>query len=151
MLVDCLLGEGFENIGVMDLSAAALGESRHRLGEASSSVEWIEGDVLHYRAQTPWAIWHDRAVFHFLVDPADRSRYRESMYHSVSPGGQVIVATFGPDGPLQCSGLETLRCSAEDIARELGEGVRLEETRAEVHRTPSGMDQEFVYARLTRI
>jgi len=151
VLVDRLIEAGFSDVGVMDLSSAALHASQGRLGEASAQVEWIEGDVLAYRAPRPWTIWHDRAVFHFLVDPLDRTRYRESLYRSVPPGGHVIVATFGPDGPRRCSGLDTLRYSADGIARELGDGVRLIETCTEDHRTPSGVEQQFVYARFVRV
>ena len=151
VLVDHLLEEGFQNIGVLDVSPTALRASQERLGGASAGIEWLEADILHYRAAQAWDIWHDRAVFHFLVDPQDRAWYRESLYHSVSQGGHVIVATFGPEGPCRCSGLETLRCSAEDIAEELGDGVRLVEARTEDHRTPSGVVQPFVYARMVRV
>jgi len=151
VLVDHLLDEGFERVGVLDLSSAALRASQQRLGEAAGAIEWTEIDVLDYQAPHPWDLWHDRAVFHFLIDPHDRARYRESLYNAVPPGGHVIVATFGPDGPRQCSGLDTARYSAEDLARELGPGVRLIEARAEDHRTPSGAVQSFVYARLLRV
>ncbi|MDH3270069.1 MAG: class I SAM-dependent methyltransferase [Gemmatimonadota bacterium] len=151
VLVDRLLEAGFEHIGVMDIAPAALSASRDRLGPRSDAVEWVEADVLEYRANEPWDIWHDRAVFHFLVDPEDRARYRASLYEAVAPGGHVIVATFGPEGPTRCSGLDTLRCSADEIAAALGDGVTLVESRTEVHRTPSGADQQFVYARLLRV
>jgi hypothetical protein len=111
----------------------------------------MESDVLRFRPSHQWDLWHDRAVFHFLVDPADRMRYRESLYRTVPEGGHVIVATFGPDGPRQCSGLNTLRLSPEEIGAELGTGVRLIEQRLEDHHTPSGAVQRFVYARLQRV
>ncbi len=151
VLVDRLIQAGFTGVGVVDLSSAALRAAQQRLGRAAPEVEWIEADVLEYRAPHPWTIWHDRAAFHFLVDPQDRLRYRESLYGSVPPGGHVIVATFGPEGPRRCSGLDTLRCSADDIARELGDGAHLVETRTEYHRTPSGVEQQFVYARFVRV
>jgi SAM-dependent methyltransferase len=150
-LADRLLEDGFERVGVLDVSAAALSASRQRLGSASHGVDWIRCDVVEYRAREPWNVWHDRAVFHFLVDPVDRARYRDALYRAVPEGGHVIVATFGPDGPERCSGLPTLRCSAEDIAGELGAGVELIDSRTETHLTPSGMWQEFVYARLVRV
>ena len=151
VLADRLMEEGFDQLGVLDVSAAALAAFQARLGPASQAVEWIQCDVVEYRAREHWDVWHDRAVFHFLVDPLDRARYREALYRAVPQGGHVIVATFGPGGPNRCSGLPTLRCSAEDIARELGTGVDLVDTKTETHLTPSGMRQEFVYARLARV
>lgn len=151
VLVDHLVEAGFEKVGVLDISLAALRASQERLGEPAGSVEWLEADVLEYRPPHPWDLWHDRAVFHFLVDPEDRARYRDSLYRSVPEGGHVIIATFGPEGPRRCSGLDTLRCTAEDIEKELGDGVRLVEVRTEHHRTPAGVDQQFVYARLSRV
>jgi 2-polyprenyl-3-methyl-5-hydroxy-6-metoxy-1,4-benzoquinol methylase len=151
VLTDRLIEEGFEHLGVLDVSAAALSAARQRLGPSSHAVEWIQCDVVEYRARDAWHVWHDRAVFHFLIDPLDRARYREALYRAVPTGGHVIVATFAPDGPDRCSGLPTLRCSAEDIASELGAGTELIDATTETHRTPSGVRQEFVYARLVRV
>ena len=151
VLVDRLLAAGRTEIGVLDLSAAALNAARERLGPAGDAVDWIVGDLLDYETPRSWDLWHDRAVFHFLTDPEDRRRYREVLHRTVPMGGHVIVATFGPDGPQKCSGLDTLRCSAEDIARELGDGVHLVDSRTEIHQTPSGSQQQFVYARLLRV
>ena len=151
VLVDRLVGVGFQRLGVLDLSKSALAAARARLGTAANQVEWLEADVLHYHPPTPWDVWHDRAVFHFLVDDADRLQYRASLYRTVPEGGHAIVATFGPDGPERCSGLPTLRCSASQIEDALGEGVRLVEERTEYHTTPSGAVQHFVYARLQRV
>jgi SAM-dependent methyltransferase len=150
ILVDRLLDLGFTRPGVLDLSAAALASSQERLGEAAGEVDWIVGDVLSYRPDHPWDLWHDRAVFHFLVDAADRRRYREALYWAVPAGGHVVIATFGPQGPERCSGLDTVRYSATKIASELGDGVRLVEDRLEEHSTPQGKMQQFVYARLVR-
>ncbi len=151
VLVARLLDRGFERVGVLDISSSALRASQEALGDAASKVEWIRADVLDYESAHGWDVWHDRAVFHFLVDPADRLRYRDSVYRAVAPGGQVVVATFSPEGPDRCSGLDTIRCSAEDIARELGPNVRLVEARTEEHVTPGGVAQAFTYARLRRV
>ncbi|MDX1577440.1 MAG: class I SAM-dependent methyltransferase [Gemmatimonadota bacterium] len=150
-LVDRLLEAGFRHIGALDISEAALAASRERLGEAAGRVEWMVGDVLDFRPSHPWDLWHDRAVFHFLVVADERARYREALYRTVPEGGHAILATFAPDGPRRCSGLPTLCCSAEDIVDELGPGVRLVEARREEHETPSGAIQPFVYARLERV
>lgn len=151
LLVDRLLDLGFDRPGVLDVSENALNASKERLGNASEQVEWVVSDVLTFEPAAPWDLWHDRAVFHFLVDPDDRERYRDVLYRTVPIGGHVIVATFGPDGPERCSGLDTIRCSAADIARELGPGVKMVEERADEHRTPQGSAQHFIYARLVRV
>ena len=150
LLVDRLLDLGFRRPGVLDISGVALELARRRLADRSDAVTWLEADVLEYDPEEPWDVWHDRAVFHFLVDPIDRARYRASLLRSVRRGGHALVATFGPEGPVSCSGLATVRCSAEDLARELGSRFRLVESRTEHHRTPSGVVQQFVYARLER-
>ncbi|MCL7960527.1 MAG: SAM-dependent methyltransferase, partial [marine benthic group bacterium] len=96
-------------------------------------------------------LWHDRAVFHFLTDPEDRGRYTATLHSALRSGGYAIVATFGPSGPTQCSGLDVVRYSPEDLVRELGPGLRLIESAREVHRTPSGGEQEFTYACFQKI
>lgn len=145
-LVDDLLANGFTNIAVLDLSAAALAEARKRLGSRASEVRWIEADIT--RADLPanqYDIWHDRAVFHFLTGPEDRAAYVKAVFRSVKPGGHVIVATFAEDGPLQCSGLPVRRYSADALHAEFGESFQLLDHRTEAHHTPSGTVQQFVY------
>lgn len=145
-LVDDLLGEGFKDISVLDLSASALEVARKRLGAKGDGVKWIAGDILH--APLPkqaYDIWHDRAVFHFLTDPADRQAYVQQVMKSVTPGGHVIVATFSPDGPEQCSGLPVARYSHDQLHGEFGPAFELVDRASEEHRTPWGSVQHFIY------
>jgi SAM-dependent methyltransferase len=145
-LVDDLLANGYTDLTVLDLSGAALSAARKRLGMQESRVCWIEADIT--RADLPasrYDIWHDRAVFHFLTDPADRAAYVRTVLHSVKPGGYVIVATFGEDGPLQCSGLPVMRYSADELHDQFGAAFQLLDHRQEEHHTPSGAVQQFVY------
>ena len=151
VLVDRLLARGFRDVTVLDISGAALSTARERLGPDADGVRWLEEDLLSFAPARTWDLWHDRAVFHFLTDPAARVRYREALCRSVPPGGHVVMATFAPDGPLKCSGLETLRLSPQGIAGELGDGVRLVDERFEEHTTPAGAVQRFAYARLVRV
>lgn len=145
-LVDGLLERGFHDIRVLDLSAAALSASRARLGPRADSVAWITADVLTAAfAPASIDVWHDRAVFHFLTDRADRARYVEQVRRAVRPGGLVLVATFAEDGPLKCSGLEVARYSAESLHGEFGDDFRVVESAREAHRTPSGAEQRFTY------
>lgn len=150
-LVDALLSRGFRDLTVLDVSAAALARARSRLGDRAGEVTWLEADVT--RAALPagaYDVWHDRAVFHFLTDPEDRSRYVALAAQAVRPGGTLIVATFAPDGPTRCSGLEVARYDAEGLAREFAEGFVLTTGLTDVHRTPAGGEQRFTYAALRR-
>jgi len=145
-LVDDLLADGYTNLTVLDLSAAALAAARARLGETAAQVRWIEADVT--KANLPdhqFDIWHDRAVFHFLTTPEDRAAYVQAVFRSVKPGGHVIVATFAEDGPDQCSGLPVMRYSPDELHAEFGESFSLLRHQKEAHHTPSGRVQQFVY------
>jgi SAM-dependent methyltransferase len=145
-LVDGLLNAGYEAVTVLDLAPAALAIARQRLGERSDRVRWIPADVLD--ASLPamaYGVWHDRALFHFLTDPTDRARYVAKTRCAVRPGGHVIVASFSPEGPPKCSGLDVVRYSPEGMHAEFGEGFRLLDSVREDHHTPSRMVQAFVY------
>ena len=96
-------------------------------------------------------VWHDRAVFHFLTDDRDRAGYMATLRKTLQPGGTVIIATFAPDGPPKCSGLDVVRYDADAIAAELGNGFRLHETRQETHVTPAKAEQRFNYFRFSAV
>ena len=145
-LVDDLLSGGFNNISVLDLSASALAVARQRLGAAGNCVTWIAGDICTVNLpDQSYDIWHDRAVFHFLTNPVDRAAYVQRVMKSVKPGGHVIVATFAPDGPEQCSGLPVARYAPGELHREFGPQFELLEHMSEDHKTPWGSVQHFVY------
>jgi len=150
-LVDDLLSNGFKHVSVLDLSASALDVARMRLGAAGECVIWIAGDIctVNLPSQT-YDIWHDRAVFHFLTDPNDRAAYVQQVMKSVKPGGHVIVATFAPDGPEQCSGLPVARYSPGELHQEFGPSFELLEHMSEEHKTPWGSVQHFVYCHCLR-
>jgi len=145
-LVDDLIVAGFQNISVLDVSGTSLQVARQRLGQRAMNVNWIEADItqvdLPYEA---YDVWHDRAVFHFLTQAADRLRYIESVRWSVRKGGHVIVATFAPDGPDHCSGLEVVRYSPESLHDEFGKGFEIVDSTRETHHTPFGTEQRFIY------
>lgn len=145
-LVDGLLDAGYRHVTVLDIAGASLAIVRNRLGERAGNVTWLETDIL--TAELPkgrYDVWHDRAVFHFLTEPSDRARYVDKTRESVKPGGHVIVASFAPDGPTKCSGLEVVRYSPDTMHAEFGEGFRLLGSVREEHQTPSGATQAFVY------
>ncbi len=145
-LVDDLLARGYGNVSVFDLSATALEVARERLGAHAGQVRWMCGDVLIFPfAPHGFDLWHDRAVFHFLTDPSDRAAYVRQVAHAVMPGGYVIVATFGPEGPVKCSGLDVVRYDAEGLHDQFGASFRLMDHQSEIHRTPWGTTQQFTY------
>ena len=147
--MDYLLDRSVKCVCVVDISAAALARARERLGPRRDDVTWIEADLTEEWPVPSVDIWHDRAVFHFLTEAADRARYREHLRRALRPGGSVIIATFAPEGPQMCSGLPTVRYSPEALTAELGAGFRLRETIRETHPTPFGTTQEFWYSLFT--
>ena len=149
-LVDALAARGLVCLAVLDVSAAALDRAKTRLGASAETPIWIEADVTSDWALKPMDIWHDRAVFHFLTAPDDRSRYKRHLLETLEPGGSAIIATFAPDGPERCSGLPVQRYSSEQLAAELGTNFELVEGRPHVHTTPWGSTQAFQYSRLRR-
>jgi 2-polyprenyl-3-methyl-5-hydroxy-6-metoxy-1,4-benzoquinol methylase len=144
-LVDSLLARGFRRVTVLDLSEAALETARARLGERAAGVEWVAADVTKWTPAHAFDIWHDRAAFHFLTDPADRSAYLARLRQAVRPGGHVIIGTFAIDGPEKCSGLPVDRYDAASLTKELGEGFELVGSRRQDHVTPWNATQRFQF------
>jgi ubiquinone/menaquinone biosynthesis C-methylase UbiE len=145
-LVDDLLDEGFQHVSVLDLSKSALEVAKTRLGTRGDQVAWITGDIRTVvLPEQAFDIWHDRAVFHFLTAIKDREAYVRQVMKAVKPGGHVIVATFAPDGPEQCSGLPVARYAPEQLHGEFGSSFDLIEHASEEHKTPWGTMQHFVY------
>lgn len=149
-LVDGLLEAGLTP-SVLDISSAALAISRTRLGGRASEVEWIVADVTTFEPDQVWDVWHDRAAFHFLLDPADRAAYVRAAARGVSPGGVAVIASFGADGPRRCSGLDTRGYGAPALAAEFGEDFRLERAETESHVKPNGDTQQFQWVVLRRV
>ncbi|MBT8092711.1 MAG: class I SAM-dependent methyltransferase [Gammaproteobacteria bacterium] len=146
-LVDSLLDLGYTNLTVLDISAAALATSRDRLGSRADSVSWIESDVTEFIAPRRYALWHDRAVFHFLTSAADRVRYTDVVRSALCSGGHLVLSTFGPEGPLRCSGLEIRRYGIEQLHEIFDENFALRQHLLDEHRTPGGAVQQFIYTR----
>jgi len=144
-LVDDLLARGYKNLTVLDISQAALDVARKRLGSASQRVHWLAGDVTEVSLPAQaYDVWHDRAVFHFLIAPEQRAAYVQQALHATKRGGHVIVSTFGPEGPVKCSGLDVMRYDAEALHAEFGARFRLVESSKELHQTPFGTTQQFL-------
>jgi len=150
VLVDFLLDAGFTKLAVLDIAAAALQHAKQRLVARAGSVEWFEADVTGFNPPHQFKLWHDRAVFHFLTEEADREKYVQTLQRTVTTDSHVIIATFASDGPLKCSGLDIARYDAPGICAELGSGFRFVEQVDETHVTPWSGEQEFSYFRFTR-
>src|SRR3974390_482643 len=145
-LVDDLLARGDKNITVLDIAQTAIDANRKRLGKASERVHWLAADITTVELPpSAYDVWHDRAVFHFLSTISDRVTYVRQVARAVRHGGHVIVGAFGPEGPLKCSGLDVVRYDAESLHREFGTHFRLLESSKEVHQTPFGTSQQFLY------
>jgi len=145
-LVDDLLAHGYEDITVLDISHRAIEENKKRLGNPAERVHWLVADITKAEfSKSVYDVWHDRAVFHFLTHQSDRVAYVRKAAHAVKPGGHVIVSTFGPEGPTKCSGLDVVRYDAESLHREFGVHFRLLQSVKELHQTPFGTIQQFLY------
>ncbi len=145
-LVDDLLAHGYRNVTVLDVSQTAVDVSRKRLGEVSEQVTWLVADIT--KTELPphaYDVWHDRAVFHFLTARDERTAYVRQVARAVKRGGHVIVSTFGPEGPTKCSGLNVVRYDAESLHKEFGVHFQLLNHSEELHRTPFGTVQQFLY------
>ncbi len=145
-LVDDLLAWGYENITVLDVSQTAIEVTKKRLGLAAEKIHWLVADITEAELEPgAYDVWHDRAVFHFLTASEQRVAYVRNVAHAVGPGGHVIVSTFGPEGPTKCSGLDVIRYDAESLHDQFGVRFRLVESSKELHRTPFGTTQQFLF------
>src|SRR5215467_14090791 len=145
-LVDDLLVLGYQNLTVLDISQTAIDANKQRLGKASALVHWLTADITKVALQSSaYDVWHDRAVFHFLTRAVDRVAYVRQVARAVRRGGYVIVSTFGPEGPTKCSGLDVVRYDAESLHSEFGVHFRLLGSSNEMHQTPFGTTQQFLY------
>jgi 2-polyprenyl-3-methyl-5-hydroxy-6-metoxy-1,4-benzoquinol methylase len=149
-LADHLIERGFRRVTVLDISQAALDLACLRIGRRASEVQWIAADVTEWNPSRRFDIWHDRATFHFLVDPSDRAAYVARLKEALRPGGHAIIATFALDGPEKCSGLPVNRSDASGLAKELGDAFTLVESRRHDHVTPSNATQRFQFSLFRR-
>ena len=146
-LADGLLRAGYRDVTALDVSSHALAALRARLG---AGITYVATDLLTWQPGRSYDVWHDRAVFHFLTDAADRDRYVATATGTVTPGGLLVLATFAADGPDSCSGLPTARYDADSLADLFGDAFAPERTEREEHRTPGGADQPFTWVVLRR-
>lgn len=150
-LVDDLLDKGYRDLSVLDLSDRAISVVRERLGTRASQISWLLGDVTETELPAShFELWHDRAVLHFLIEPEQRLKYRDKLLHAIKPGGHVITGVFALEAPPQCSGLPVQRYSLEKLSAIFGAEFDLERHHKEIHKTPSGVEQQYLYCQFRR-
>jgi SAM-dependent methyltransferase len=149
-LVDALLEQGYEHVGVLDVSETAIESVRERLGPKAARVEWYLADMTEFISPHPWDLWHDRAVFHFLTSEEDQLAYRDALLGALEKGGQAVIGTFGLKGPPRCSGLDVCRYDAAALHDRLGGELELLEHVLVDHTTPGGAVQQFLFCRFRR-
>src|SRR3546814_24794 len=135
-LADELLDRGFADVTVLDIADSALAQSRKRLGERADRVRWVVADITAWSPSREYDVWHDRAVFHFLVEPAGRAAYLAALSQATKPGSHIVIATFNLDGPERCSGLPVQRYSPQTLSEALGNDYSLIKSTTEAHKTP---------------
>lgn len=145
-LVDVLLNSDYSDISVLEISNAAIAECRLRLGDAASTVKWMQADVLEWVPMGRYYLWHDRAVFHFMVDETTVKTYLNTMRAALVPGGYFVLGTFGPEGPDRCSGLQVHRYSIEQLTNLLEDDFQLVSYVLENHTTPTGNEQQYLFS-----
>ncbi|HWE76737.1 MAG TPA: class I SAM-dependent methyltransferase [Stellaceae bacterium] len=149
-LADTLLAEGYRDLTVLDIAETGLGKTKARLGAEADKIAWIVADVTRFQPARTWQVWHDRAVFHFLTEPAAQDAYIAALKRGTAAGSNVIIATFALNGPERCSGLPVQRYSPATLASRLDGDFALYAEGEESHATPFGTTQQFQYAAFRR-
>ncbi len=151
ILVDKLFDEGFKNLTVVDISEKALDYAKERLGKQSQGITWIAADITEHNFQEQYHLWHDRAVFHFMIGKEAKERYKQNLNEALLIGGYLIIATFALDGPNKCSGLEVERYDTKKLQIELGAQFSLLQSIENEHQTPLGTKQKFTYCLFVKV
>ncbi|RSM85220.1 class I SAM-dependent methyltransferase [Kibdelosporangium aridum] len=149
VVVDHLLARQFTDVSLLDVSKVALDNTKARLGPAAEQVHWLHRDIFDWTPERRYDLWHDRAVFHFLIDEHERDSYLHVLRSGTAPDGKVIIATFDTHGPTHCSGLPVVRYNATELAQIFAPHFHLLDTRSEEHLTPAGLVQPFTWVALT--
>jgi ubiquinone/menaquinone biosynthesis C-methylase UbiE len=150
-LVDDLLEAGFGSITVVDISGKSLSSAKTRLGSKAEQVKWLVGDITSIDLPAhQYDLWHDRASFHFLTELQQQRKYRDKVLQALKPGGHLIIGTFAPEAPPKCSGLPVQRYTRDQLINTLGEEFELLREKKELHITPGGVKQTYLYCQFQR-
>ena len=148
--IDEALDRGWSDVTVLDWSPVALRLSQTRLGSRAASVSWIEADLLSWSPPRLFGLWHDRAVLHFLLEDADRTRYAEVLRAATEPGSVVVIGGFGPTGPQMCAGLPVRRQTVTDFEALFRSDFTIERTYEQSHVRPDNDTQDYLWVRAVR-
>jgi len=140
-----LCQKGYEEVGVLDISGACIKKMQEKLGDLSNQIHWIESDIISFKPERSYNLWHDRAVFHFLTNPDDRLSYKNNLFNALAENGYFILSTFSIDGPTKCSGLDICQYDLPSLKSLFGDSFELLNVFNEDHITPSGKTQNFIY------
>jgi SAM-dependent methyltransferase len=150
-LADDLLDAGYRSITVLDISEKALSSVKARLGKKAELVTWLDGDITSVDLPTHYyELWHDRALLHFLTVLEQQRKYRDNLLKALKPLGHLIIGTFAPEAPPKCSGLPVQRYSKGQLEKTLGEEFELKRHHKELHITPGGVEQMYLYCHFRR-
>ena len=151
ILVDNLIKGYFTNLAVLDISKKALSITKKRLGDSAKNIDWFESDITKFDSPKQYALWHDRALFHFLTDTFDRKNYIKVLNNALKTEGHLIIATFDMGGPERCSGLKIVQYNSEKMIAELGDNFKLIKEKTEKHITPAKQTQNFKFFHFLKI
>jgi 2-polyprenyl-3-methyl-5-hydroxy-6-metoxy-1,4-benzoquinol methylase len=150
-LIDYLLALGFHDLQVLDISAKAIGKAKIRLGENAEKINWIIGDVIDFKFEKDFDVWHDRAVFHFLLSKEEIDHYIENVKNAVKQGGYLIIGTFSEKGPNQCSGLQITKYSLAQLESAFSPYFKVLKAFNTDHFTPTGQAQNYSFCCFERV
>jgi len=147
-LSDFLLDRGFTNITVLDISVAALNRLKNRLGDRANQIKYVHSDILDFKSDTKYRLWHDRAAFHFLTESEDIKKYKQIASEAID--GQMIIGTFSESGPEKCSGLFIHQYGEKSMEQTFKEEFEKDKCIILDHQTPFNTIQNFIFCRFTR-
>jgi len=145
-LLKNLIKIGYNQLTYLDISESALEKSKEFLGEQSNKVRWISKDILNFKTEEKFDIWHDRAVFHFLNEENLIRKYIDIVEKNISKNGHLIIGTFSENGPLKCSGLDVKRYSEKVIEKIFNRSFKLIDSFYYDHVTPFNTTQNFLFS-----
>lgn len=150
-LVDSLLDLGYQNVTVLDISAAAIERAKNRLGKKAANVKWIVADAANFKPTEKYDFWHDRAAFHFLTDEQEISNYLNTAQQSINPTGVLVIGTFSEQGPKKCSGIEIKQYSENSMTERLNHFFEKIKCITINHKTPFDTIQNFVFCSFRKL
>ena len=150
-LVDNLLDLGYQDISVLDISAAAIDRAKQRLGDKAKNVKWVVADAATFKPTEKYDFWHDRAAFHFLTDEQEIANYLQIAQESINPTGVLVIGTFSEQGPKKCSGIEIKQYSETTMTDQLKKFFEKIKCITVDHKTPFDTIQNFVFCSFRKL